>query len=366
MKKYVPPKDAPHRKPRATFLRDLSKYLADHQIEIPMKFIAFIVAGCFLRLPFFQNFVFISNQRNDGRYEKSLWDFAFLFFYICVFTALRAAIMDYVLIPLAKYTNVLVKKHQRFAEQSWAFMYYTFAFIFGVYVMKDEPWWFDTTYFWRDYPVTDYSRGFKYYYLVQFAFWLQQIFVLQIEAPRKDYKELVMHHINTLLLVSLSYCCNFTRVGNAVFVCMDLPDLFLALAKALNYVCPGLICNVTFATMACSWMYARVYLYGRIIISTITEPELYVPVFKLDPLNGHWFPHFVKYIIAGLMIGLYFLILFWTLMIFKVIYKIATSTEAKDVRSDDEEETEDVSIEKIEGDHSTPKTLVRGLKDKSQ
>lgn len=74
-----------------------------------------------------------------------------------------------------------------------------------------------------------------------------------------------------------------------------------------------------------------------------------MPQFKLDPLSGNWFPHFVKYIIAGLMIGLYFLILFWTAMIFKVLYKMATEPEAKDVRSDDEEETENKLIEKIEG-----------------
>jgi acyl-CoA-dependent ceramide synthase len=101
--------------------------------------------------------------------------------------------------------------------------------------------------------------------------------------------------------------------------------------------------------MLVSWIYTRVYLYGRIIWSTLTEPELYVPKFVLDPLDGQWFPHFVKYIIAGLMIGLYFLILFWTLMIFKVLQRIVTQPEARDVRSDDEEEEEQVSIEKIEG-----------------
>ncbi|KAG2237855.1 hypothetical protein INT48_002156 [Thamnidium elegans] len=274
--------------------------------------------------------------------------------------------MDYVLTPFAKYFKVPVKKYQRFAEQSWAFIYYTFAFCFGIYVMKDSPWWFDSSYFWRDYPVYDFSKAFKYYYLIQFAYWLQQIFVLQIEAPRKDYNELVLHHINTLLLVSLSYTCNFTRVGNAVFVCMDLPDAFLALAKSLNYVSPGLICNLAFVFMFVSWMYTRVYIYGRIILSTLTEPELYVPEFILDPLNGQWFPHFVKYIIAGLMIGLYILILFWTLMILKVFAKMAISKEANDVRSDDEDEVEDISIEKIEGDHSTPKPTARDIKSKRQ
>ncbi|KAF7727429.1 hypothetical protein EC973_007498 [Apophysomyces ossiformis] len=212
------------------------------------------------------------------------------------------------------------------------------------YVMYNSPWWFDSTYFWRDYPVTDYTKAFKYYYLLQYAYWLQQIFVLQVEAPRKDYRELVAHHINTLLLISLSYVCNFTRVGNAVFVCMDLPDALIALAKALNYSFPGPVCNVTFVVMAVTWLYTRVYLYGCIIWSTYTEPDLYVPVFKLAPLEGHWFPHFVKYIILGLMIGLYLLVLFWTAMIFKVFYKMAFRAEAKDVRSDDEDEDDIVDI----------------------
>lgn len=66
--------------------------------------------------------------------------------------------------------------------------------------------------------------------MIQFSYWLQQIFVLQIEAPRSDYRELVLHHITTLLLISLSYALNYTRIGNAIFVCMDLPDVLLAVS----------------------------------------------------------------------------------------------------------------------------------------
>lgn len=111
-----------------------------------------------------------------------------------------------------------------------------------------------------------------------------------------------------------------------------------------------------FGIMTVSWLYTRVYLYGAIIWSTYTEPELYVSHFKLDPINGYWFPHFVKYIILGLMIGLYLLILFWTVLIFKVLYGAITLPQGKDIRSDDEDEEEqeekpkhDVAIEKIEG-----------------
>ncbi|KAI8081559.1 TLC domain-containing protein [Halteromyces radiatus] len=325
-------------------LKDMTNHLAQHQIAIPLRVIAVVIAGYFLRLPYFDHFLFISNERLDGRFEKSYWDLTFLFFYICIFTAARASFMKYILLPLAKWCNVSPKKYDRFCEQAWSFVYYTCSFSAGIAVMYGTKWWFNTAYFWIDYPVTDYTKAFKYYYLVQFAFWLQQIFVLQIEAPRKDYRELVMHHINTLLLIFASYLCNFTRVGNAVFVCMDLPDAVLALAKTLNYTCPGIVCNFTFVLMLISWMYTRVYLYGCIMLSTWTEPDLYVD-FRLAPLEGWWFPHFVVYIIFGLMLGLYCLILFWTAMIFKVLYKIVFTDNAKDVRSDDEDE-EVVTLEK--------------------
>ena len=43
----------------------------------------------------------------------------------------------------------------------------------------------------------------KAYYLVQMAYWWQQLIVLLLglEKPRKDYRELVAHHFVTLWLV---------------------------------------------------------------------------------------------------------------------------------------------------------------------
>lgn len=45
----------------------------------------------------------------------------------------------------------------------------------------------------------------KYYYLLQTAYWIQQLFVLvlKIEKPRKDYNELIIHHIVTIWLIRL-------------------------------------------------------------------------------------------------------------------------------------------------------------------
>ncbi|KAI8971492.1 TLC domain-containing protein [Mycotypha africana] len=325
-------------KAQATKSEKIADFFNRHQIDLPWKIIFPIIIGHLLNIRFFTQFIFISGELPNGLYRKCAWDLAFLFFYFCVFTLVRAATMKYVLKPLSSRLNVSKGKVLRFCEQSWLVIYYSISFTSGFIILYNSPTWNDTSYFWRNYPDWEMTASLKYYYLLQFAFWIQQPFVLQIEAPRKDYREYMLHHINTLLLVGLSYACNFTAVGVAVFVCMDLPDVLLSLAKTLHYLKFGFICDATFVAMVISWLYTRVYLYGRIIWSTYTETELYIPEFKLDPVNGYWFPHFVKYIIVALMMGLYILIVFWTLMIFKVVYKLVTNTGITDVRSDDEDD----------------------------
>lgn len=84
---------------------------------------------------------------------------------------------------------------------------------------------------------------------MQLSFWIQQLLVLglKLEKPRKDYHELVGHHLVTLwlimfvisliilllfphLAISWSYFVNLTYLGNAIFISMDVPDTFLAVS----------------------------------------------------------------------------------------------------------------------------------------
>lgn len=53
----------------------------------------------------------------------------------------------------------------------------------------------------------------------------------RLEKPRVDFRELVIHHIVTLWLVGWSYTINLTNIGIAVFVSMDIPDVFLAVSR---------------------------------------------------------------------------------------------------------------------------------------
>lgn len=53
----------------------------------------------------------------------------------------------------------------------------------------------------------------KRYYLMQFSYWIQQLAVLalRIEKPRKDFNELVAHHLVTIWLIGfvVASSCTF-------------------------------------------------------------------------------------------------------------------------------------------------------------
>lgn len=77
------------------------------------------------------------------------------------------------------------------------------------------------------------SAMMKAYNLIQLAFWLHQIIVINIEQRRNDHYQMLTHHIITVTLIYSSYCYNHTRVGNLILVLMDIVDIFLPVSSVL-------------------------------------------------------------------------------------------------------------------------------------
>lgn len=60
-------------------------------------------------------------------------DVYFVVFWIVVFTGLRAALMEYVFIPFARWWGIeSTKSRLRFAEQGWMFVYYSVFWSMGM------------------------------------------------------------------------------------------------------------------------------------------------------------------------------------------------------------------------------------------
>ena len=165
-------------------------------------------------------------------YGKGKLDLAFVAYYTVLLSFTREFIMQRILRPMALSYGISARgKQARFMEQMYTAIYFGIFGPFGLYIMsRTDIWYFNTTAFYDGFPHRSHDALFKAYYLLQASYWMQQMIVLllMLEKPRKDFKELVAHHIITLSLIFLSYRFHFTHIGLAVYITHDLSDFFLA------------------------------------------------------------------------------------------------------------------------------------------
>jgi acyl-CoA-dependent ceramide synthase len=110
------------------------------------------------------------------------------------------------------------------------------------YIMYHSNYWLNFKNLWVDWPDREMNGLFKWYYLVQFAFCLQQILVVNIEERRKDYVQMFTHHLITCSLMLTSYGYHQTKAGNVVLCVMDCVDIIFPVSSAVS-VSPCLSAN---------------------------------------------------------------------------------------------------------------------------
>ena len=178
--------------------------------------------------------------------------------------------------------------------------------------------------------------------MLELAFYWSLVFSQFIDVKRKDFWQMFLHHIATILLLSFSYIVNFVRIGSLVLVIHDFGDFWLEVsceynenitsdsysegAKMAKYAHAQKICDTLFVVFALVWFVTRLcyypYKYVCIelnIFSIIFDCRvLYTTTFEELTILG-MFPAF--YIFNGLLILLQILHYFW----FHLICQVAVS-----------------------------------------
>jgi very-long-chain ceramide synthase len=191
-----------------------------------------------------------------GLYGCGTDDIPVVALWVVILTGLRAVVMDYLLDPLARLGGVKTKKGlARFKEQGWLIVYYTGSWFLGMvsrqtalsylrtrtsaneqqYIMYHSDFWLNLNGMWVDWPHREINGLFKWYYLVQWASYLQQNLSVNIEEKRKDYAQMFTHHIFTCALIAFSYGYYHMRVGTMILCIMDLVDIILPVSYPFPY-----------------------------------------------------------------------------------------------------------------------------------
>lgn len=220
---------------------------------------------------------------------------------------------------------------EKFGDCAWQLTYYVSYCILGLVVLYDKLWFYDVRACWTKFPFHYFDNGLWWYYMVALGFYLGQTVTHFMQPQRSDSWQMLCHHLVTILLTSLSYVCNFMRIGSLILVVHECADIPLLLAKMCGYCGRQDLMDNMFVVFVLLWIITRLGIFPlKLIRSTLLEAHVQENMF---------FP--VYYIFNGLLLAIFLMHLIWTYNIIQVIAHKFSSNRVTDVRSSASEMSDD-------------------------
>eukprot|EP00931_Biecheleriopsis_adriatica_P104216 TRINITY_DN78913_c0_g1_i1.p1 TRINITY_DN78913_c0_g1~~TRINITY_DN78913_c0_g1_i1.p1 ORF type:complete len:358 (-),score=57.11 TRINITY_DN78913_c0_g1_i1:49-1086(-) len=239
--------------------------------------------------------------------------------------------------PLAKATlglerGQLVKFTQSVLE---AIIYGSFSAI-GIAIVPSQSWAWPSENWWKGFSSGEHlimRSDLRCYYLLYGARYIQAAFTVVLEPKRKDFVEMMVHHLVTIGVVYVSYLFGWNRVGVVVMVLLDPADLPLHLAKLCKYTAEAtqrgvwqFLADRLFEVFALLFFVTRLVMFGYVCWSSHIESKNY-------------FPHTVAATSCVLLLYLLMVLqIYWFCLILKVAMTLLRGQNVEDPRSDDEDE----------------------------
>nr|XP_039255874.1 ceramide synthase 6-like [Styela clava] len=235
---------------------------------------------------------------------------------------------------------------QKFSEEFWRFTFYLVSFLYGLYVLHDEECVFNRDKCWSDFPGNHAMTTKMYwYYIIQIGFYTSTTLTQFFDVKRKDFWEMFIHHIATILLLLGSYIMNFTKMGSFIVLVHDSADFYLEFAKMAKYAKYKQTTNVSFGCFALAFLVSRLIILPFWIIPAIWDGGM-----------GSFLPYSVIHYLFPFLLTLQVLHFYWGWHVSYAVYSSIVVGEIKrDTRSDTEEESDNEN-EKKHGTNGNKRT----------
>ena len=223
------------------------------------------------------------------------------------------------------------KSIHHFSRQLWKFTWHIACLTLELIVSIPSNFWpsiinpynkqYGTTLFYTnsdDLP----SIGIRFLYLIQIGhFSADLLHMLLLDRPN-DLINMTVHHIATLSLLWMSYLpSDCWKIGAAVLFVHEIGDVTITFTKALHYAQLEMTSNILFMLHIFIWIWSRLIWFPRIIASIFMDVEF--------PSKSYW-----QQLPCGILLCVLLVLhIFWTLLMFKVLYRAFVKKEAlKDER----------------------------------
>jgi ceramide synthetase len=220
-------------------------------------------------------------------------------------------------------------KSEKLVETTWRAIYYLGTCIFGMKILYNKKWLWNTRYCWYDYPHHPVEDEIRWYYIIQLTYYwfltFSQIYG-DSTKKRKDFWQMLLHHVAAISLICFSGVLNMVRCGMLTLVLHDTADALLEIAKMCKYAGWQKTCDTMFVLFTITWMITRLYIYPKYVLYTAVVES--AEILGIPP---------VYYIMNFFMILLQILHVIWTVYLLKAVGKVFKSNgHVKDERSSSE------------------------------
>lgn len=206
----------------------------------------------------------------------------------------------------------------KFCENSYRCIFYTFTFTYGLITLWDKSYFWSLETIWHGFPYQSVGNDIWWYYIIEMSFYVSLSISQFFDIKRKDFWQMFVHHILTLLLLSFSWVCNLHRLGSLVLIIHDCADIFLEAAKLTKYANYQKLCDIIFAIFTVIWIITRLGIFPRCIYNAVVEAPRILPIFP------------AYYFFNSLLILLLCLHIAWTYLILRIAYKALQAGQVRE------------------------------------
>ena len=163
-------------------------------------------------------------------------------------------------------------------------------------------------------------KYFEFHYYLNLAYTFADLFcVVFIYDKQTDILVMAFHHFCTITLIVFSYYNHFDSIGALILYLHNFTDIFVYLGRTILYTkAPGIIKKIFSVCLLSSFIYTRLFVYGKIIYGYFA----YV----------NWETFYLKNAFEIALISLYILHCTWTYKLIRIAYNSIAKSKFDDSR----------------------------------
>lgn len=217
----------------------------------------------------------------------------------------------------------------KWSESCREMSFYSASLSLSWLVWGSESWMYNVDEMWKFDRQFTVPKDFKTLYVFECSWYVAGLFALVVlDTRRKDFLPMLLHHVVTILLLTLSFAASHMRVGAVVIVLHNVSDPFLQFAKLCKYAKLETGSTLLFVCFMLTFLLSRLVYYPYVIYSCHFRGPGYFFNREHD---------FVENSLTGLLTALFPIHVFWFWCIIKVAIK-ALRGNINDSRSDSDED----------------------------